>query len=343
MKLIVKVLAAAAALTVSGVSMAQVTMDANLELNPTITNRTATSNSNSVDTDGRVEVNLAARKSLADNYFVAGRGTLLLKLDGTTAVDDAWGQFGTKLWDVKLGRFEAMDLFPLGKDTLVVDARLVGDSEYAFGYNANDLRGRVGAGQLHAALGVNPMPGLRAELGIVHANDTGAGRVRGLRPAVSYTTGPLTLRGGIEYVNTLRKSAVTATTLPGTITNPDGSVSNVTITTAAGSDAVPSSSATGFGLSLGYNLGVGTDVNVNYAKKKERSALGANIVMGDFGLGAVYARNTDTNRSRYAVYTAYSLPLLDIKGATITPALSFGKNTGSDTQVAARVRVNYAF
>lgn len=333
MKLIVKALAAAAALTACGVSMAQVTMDANLELNNVFTNKTASSTNSSVDTSGRVEVNLSGKKTVGTNYFVAARGTLGLKTDGTTYVDDAWGQFGSNMWDVKIGRFEAMDLFPVGMDTVVADAKLLDNGDYVLGYQANALRGRLGAGQLHMALGANPMPGVRAELGVVYGNDNGAGRMRGIRPAVSYTTGPLTLRGGIEYVRTLGTNAGADTV----------GIVNGVVAIVPGAAATSASSSTGIGLSAGYNLAPGSDVNVNFAKMRSRNTLGANVVMGPFGLGAIYARNTDTSRSRYAIYTAYAIPLLDIKGATITPALSVGKNTGSDTQIAANVRLNYGF
>jgi hypothetical protein len=42
-------------------------------------------------------------------------------------------------------------------------------------------------------------------------------------------------------------------------------------------------------------------------------------------------------------YAAYSFPLLGVKGATITPALSTSKATGVDNLNAFKVRLNYAF
>ena len=56
------------------------------------------------------------------------------------------------------------------------------------------------------------------------------------------------------------------------------------------------------------------------------------------GKGATAAQKVTT------VYGAYTLPLMGVKGASITPALSFSKGgTGTDNQIAARVRINYAF
>ena len=45
----------------------------------------------------------------------------------------------------------------------------------------------------------------------------------------------------------------------------------------------------------------------------------------------------------FAVAALVALPLFGVKGATITPALSFAKGgSGSKNQTAARVRINYS-
>ena len=115
-------LAAAAALCATAFAAhADMTMDANLELDTTYQNKVEDA-SNARDSDlnmgGRVEFNVGAKATNGD-AFVAARASLLLKKDGDTATDDMWVQFGNAAGDVKLGRFEAMDLFPLGKDTVV--------------------------------------------------------------------------------------------------------------------------------------------------------------------------------------------------------------------------------
>ncbi|MDO9202102.1 MAG: hypothetical protein Q7U58_12355, partial [Hydrogenophaga sp.] len=65
-------------------------------------------------------------------------------------------------------------------------------------YQANALRGRKGSDVFHGALGLNAAPGLRLELGLVFSKD--AGESKGFRPGVVYTSGPLTLRAGLESV-----------------------------------------------------------------------------------------------------------------------------------------------
>ena len=183
-----KLVAAAALCATAVAAHADVTFDANLELDTTYTNKVDAPASNARDSDlslgGRVEVNAGAKATNGD-AFVAGRASLLLKKDGDTGVDDMWVQFGNKSMDVKLGRFEAMDLFPLGKDVVVEEA--------GYGaYKANALRGRFGSDSVHGALGINAGSAVRIELGVVYSKD--AGQVRGARPALTYTAGPVSSR-----------------------------------------------------------------------------------------------------------------------------------------------------
>ena len=298
-------LAAVAALCslAAAAAHAEVAIDANLELDTTYFNKIDEPAANARDSDlnmaGRVEVNVAGKATNGDS-FVAARGTLLIKKDGDAAVDDMWVQFGNAGMDMKLGRFEAMDLFPVGKDTVLEEAG------YAT-YRANALRGRFGKGSAHGALGINAGPA-RIEIGLVYNKD--AGDARGVRPAVSYTTGPLTLRAGFETVK---------------IVGTDGS-------------------NTGVGLSMGYALSSDSNINVNFAKIDDDSSFGVNGTFGAAGVGLVTGKRSNTDDKVTTVYAAYSLPLFGVKGATVTPAVSY--STGGvnvDNQIAARVRINYAF
>ena len=315
-------LAAVAALCASAAAAhAQLALDANLELDTTYTNKVNAPATNARDSDlslgGRVEFNVGAKATNGD-AFVAARASLLLKKDGDTGMDDLWVQAGNATADVKLGRFEAMDLFPVGKDTVV---------EYAgyTPYQANALRGRKGSDVFHGALGLNAAPGLRVELGLVFSKegptagadgvlgtaDDVSGQSKGFRPAVMYTSGPLTLRAGLESV----KEAGTT-----------------------------NSSETGLGLSAGYQLNKDTNVNVNFAKKEDDKSFGVNAIIGAAGVGLVYGKGDTAAAKATTVYAAYTLPLMGVKGASITPAISFAKGgTGTKGQTAARVRINYAF
>lgn len=302
-----KLAAVAACCTLASLAHADVGFNANLELDTTYLNEikapATNARTDSLGLGGRVEVNALARGMNGD-AFVAGKASLLAKKDGNTAVDDMWVQFGNKAGDVKLGRFEAVDLFPLGKDT-VVELKVAGYE----GYRANALRGRFSSGVFHGALGLNVTDGLRAELGLVETKETGINK--GFRPAVTYTTGPLTLRAGVEAVKKV------------------GSTTG---------------SETGLGLSAGYQLTKDSMLNVNFAKKEDDKTFGINATFGPAGLGLVHAKGATDAQKTTTVYAAYSFPLMGVKGATITPAISLAKGgPGTDNQVAARVRINYAF
>ena len=94
--------------------------------------------------------------------------------DGVARVDDMWVQIGNASGDIKLGRFEAADAFPLGKDVLVEDG-----STAVTGYRTNAFRGRTG--DAHAALNLNAGGGIGFELGLM-----AAAKNTGVRPVVSF-------------------------------------------------------------------------------------------------------------------------------------------------------------
>lgn len=300
------ILAAAAALSCAASVHAQVAFDANLELDTTYVGKIDAPATNARDSDltlaGRVEIN-ASTPTVGSGPFVKARASLLTKKDGDAAVDDLWVQFGNAAGDLKLGRFEAMDLFPLGKDVLL--ELNAGGYE---AYRAQLLRGRFGSDAFHGAMGINVGEGLRVELGLVHTKEVGL--AKGFRPALSYSAGALTLRAGIEAVRVV------------------------------GQD----SRENGVGLSASYQLSTDTLVHASVAKRGDDTSVGINTVIGPAGLGFVHGKGATDAHKATTVYAAYSFPLMGVKGATITPALSYAKGgTGSDSQFAARVRINYAF
>ena len=301
MQTFVKSCAAAAALIAMGAAHADVSFNANIENDTTYTaakGATASDTSNG----GRVEMNVLAALAKSGDNFVNAKGTLLVKNDGTTAVDDAWIQFGNSKADLKIGRHEAADLFPLGKDTV-----FAGTNSSASGYRANKLRGRMADGRFHGALGFNAAPGLRLEMGVVTKKNGTTINEYGLRPTAVYTTGALTLRAGFESFKTT------------------GAAQN------------------GYGLSAGYAINSSTVVNVNHAKSSDlnASSTGVNLVAGAAGVGYVQDKTGTAKQNTY--YAAYSFPLFDIKGASITPAISHSTSAGQESLNTFRVRLNYAF
>ena len=297
-------------------SIAHADFNANIEFDNTYQNQ-----NRGLSQGGRVELNAVGQVS--PNYFVAGKASFLAKKDGTTGTDDLWVQLGNKTADVKLGRFEAANIFPLQRDTLVPFAGFAA-------YQGNILRGRgfvsKGAGAVqgpnagdsafHAAGTFNAAPALAIELGVVDSKDVTVNK--GVRPVITYTAGPLLLSAGAESVRY----------------------------------ASNGKRETGFGGTVGYTFGDYT-VNANLASIKDDIGLKASsfgLVLSSSGLGGgLVFGNHDTTTGKAKVstgYVTYAIQFFDIKGATITPALAYSKASGANfapDEKAARVRINYAF
>lgn len=301
-------LAAVAALCAASLAHAQTspyTLNTQVEFDARLSNQVADTATNVREggstVAGQVQFDWGTRFNNS-GYFVNVGLQLPLKKDEFHSVHDAWVQAGNALGDLKLGRFEGMDLFPLGPDNVV---------EYVTGYRtyqANTLRGRHGSGVTHAALGVNAAPGLRLELGLVSTQETGLNH--GLRGTASYTTGPLTLRGGMESIKTVGTAG----------------------------------SATGMGLSASFTLTESIFFNANFAAKDKDSSIGLNATLGPFGMGWVSVIDDRWIDKANTLYAAYTLPVPGLRGARITPAISWATGgEGNEAQLAAGVRFHYGF
>ncbi len=312
-------IALAALAVVAGLSssaFAEQTLSANIEFDNTWAN-----NGVGVSQGGRVELNAIGKVS--PNYFVAGKASFLAKRDGTTATDDMWVQMGSQTADLKLGRFEATELYALGRDTLVDHAGGGGSV-----YLANTLRGRTGTvsngtSPFHGAFNYKLTPELTAEVGLVETRAADASK--GLRPVITYATGPLQLRAGVEVIRYV-----------------------------AGPVNGDASRETGVGLTGKYNFGAFA-LNANFASGKDafgnkHQTAGLTVSDSALGGGLIFARNDNPGAAEdYKVttgYVTYAMPLFDIKGATLTTALLASRGSGSNTAAdlnAVRVRINYAF
>jgi len=181
--------AVAIAALISAPAFAAVGWDANIELDTTYQNSalnvaTGVAGARGASQGGRVEIN-AFSKTDKGGGFVAGRASLIAGKGGSTAVDDMWVQIGNAAGDVKLGRFEAADLFPAGKDTIVEDGGAPS------GYRTNAFRGRTS--DAHAALTLNAGGGVGFELGVM-----AAGKNTGIRPVVSFGMDGFSAKVGLE-------------------------------------------------------------------------------------------------------------------------------------------------
>lgn len=296
--------------------LADVGFDANIEIDPTYFSSRdnaggAVKAGSTSELGGRIEINAVSELSKNGDNFVNAKASLILPVSGDSkvSVDDAWIHLGNSYIDMKLGRQEASDLFPLGKDTVLAGA----NSEIS-GYRANILRGRVDASRIHTVLGFNAAPGLRAEIGVLPERDASdsdspnkANPAYGVRPTIVYTTSAVSIRLGMENIK------------------------------IQGEDSYK-----GYGISFGYAIDDG-GVNVNFADSSDTdaSSIGVNLTKRGFGFG--YVQDKVNKNKQDTVYAAYTLPLLGVKGATITPALSHSKADGVDDLTAFRARINYQF
>lgn len=303
---------AAAVLSLGGAALAAPAFDANIELDNTYRSGSHVAEADKgLGQSGRVELNATGKAGAS--MFVAGKAAFLAKKDGTVATDDMWIQVGSTGGDIKLGRFEGADLFPLAQDTLVNHAGSV--------YATNTLRGRKDASQFHAAGTLNIGGGLSLELGVVENKTT----AKGVRPVLTYAAGPLTARLGFEA----------------------GKYAAV-----GGAEA---NDVQGVGATVGYDFG-GFKLTGNVASGKRDAATRNNqsafaltaavsrLVVGVIAGKTEAAVGEDKVRT---VYASYNLPLFDIKGASVTPAISSstGKTAaGVETKENSfRLRLNYAF
>lgn len=311
---------AVAAMGLCSVAFAAPAIDANIEFDNTYRSGSKVDNTadEGMGQSGRVEFNIGS-KAGAD-MFVNARASLLAKKDGTAATDDMWVQVGSAKGDVKLGRFEAADLFPLAQDTLINHAGNV--------YYAGALRGRKDASVFHAAGTLNLGNGLSLEVGAIETKSLAS--ASGIRPVLTYAAGPLMARVGFESGHFA----------PAVVGGPTHDVRGV-------------------GATLGYDFG-SFKLTGNYASGKTDSADANNnqrgfavtAAIGGLVLGSISGKteqpNNAGNEKVQTFYASYAMPLFDIKGATITPALSTStsKLDGRADDLkenSLRLRLNYAF
>ena len=296
-----------------------------------ITNLNKNDTGDTFTNGGRIKLSATGTYE-GDNYFIKGVAQPLVPFKGDSlSYDDVFLQFGRKAWDVQIGRFEAIDLFPLGKDTVVEHAGILGASAgggQVVTYQVNDVRGRK-SDVVHTALHLKPSERTLLELGVMNSRSPGSTSsttFKGIRPAMTYQLSKNTvIRAGVE--------------------------------SSKKEDAGISTKRNGAGVSAGLKVGNG-DVNLNYGHLKQTvtgsndttvDSLGANYYNGRVGVGYVHSTNKNGAAAKPKVdtlYATYTMPLFNVKDATVTFAAnaSKAKNVASDDSLnAVRVRFNYAF
>lgn len=325
-----------------------------------------TTTATQLNDDSRIKMLVKWNTISPNDNFLMARIEPLIRTNGSVGVDDAYFMFGAKeTWEFQIGRYEAMNLFPLGKD-VVLDYANGSDGLGAgvYYYMAKEGRGRAGqAGQARiAGKGDN----WTAEISTIYGKtkevlestqyyidesifDDEIPKLESdnnsfmIRPAVNFMseTGSFNFSFGGEYEVKNDSVTLTATNETLNLSHRYGLAATTTVLT----DSVI------WNTSLAYQ----------HAKHYMKAyTVNTNITLGDFGIGASYAKNDFFNKevanpdkdktSSYAVYTAYTLPILDFDDATITFALSysdtkngFGIEDNDEETTAFRIRFNYYF
>lgn len=303
--------------------------------------------------DSRLLLKVELKHSLDDGSFIAASVQPLLKADGSFVVDDAYMALGVdKSWMFQIGRYEAMNLFPLGKD---VSHRYAaggdGIGHGAYYYMVKEARGRSGkAGQARIVTNMNNWT---AEISTVYgeteeilkgSEDYREGTVSSeansfmVRPAINYlsSSGEVSISFGGEFE-----------------TNSDS------VTIKHGAEEYNLAGRYGIGATTTLTFGnLIWNSSIAYQDAKElwkAETFNSNIIYGAFGLGGTFAKNKHNDKSKtdtesYVLYTAYTLPLLSFDNADVTFALSHSKTDNAygtlnnDEQTTAfRTRLNYFF
>ncbi|QTF91973.1 carbohydrate porin [Halomonas sp. BM-2019] len=236
---------------------------------------------------GRVLLDVSGERGTQAHY-ARFKAQPLLQTNGDLGLDDAWlaiGRHGGP--ELKLGRFEAYDLFPLGQDVFVGFSGDTSDGLYRDGqgylYQAKEGRGRGGdsgqvmlsqrSGDFYAE--VATLFGDRTDLfdtttyhGYAIDPEGNAKNSFIVRPVLAWTPGPWTLAAGLE-------------------TNLIGDA----VVDERGADI---SDRTGYGTRLSYAQGDWiVNANLAYldAHEEDNLTLGLNALWQGFGVGYLHARN----------------------------------------------------
>lgn len=268
----------------------------------------------------------AIQKSEGPRYFVAVKGGVRVTRDTESNLHidyrETYFQFGTSTIDLQIGRFEAINLFPLGKDTVV---SRTGVSRY----EANLVRGYPGSEGNQVALHARLSDRLFFELDTMFGDNPGFAADRsalsGIRPSVSYRNS--------DYVLTLGMEKVDYIGIWGNRNN-----------------------KTGYALTSTVDFERG-DLNLSATVLRDRSTFavadavttyGVNWVTNNWGAGAGLIWSEEQVESRanpteLTVYAAYSFPLTDSNRTQLTVAASYSRtrNYHIDSLLSLKLRLSY--
>ncbi|EKO3582027.1 carbohydrate porin [Vibrio metschnikovii] len=265
---------------------------------------------------GRILVQIAAEREVANDHYLRVQVQPLLKSSGDVDLDDAFFAIGRQAdWELKIGRFEGFDMFPVGQDTMLDFAA---DAEP---YRMKDARGRGDYGQVSYAKSIDS---LYFELGSLFKQNDGADKnAVFVRPVVAF-----------QATDTLRFAAALEANLTADKADADNDY--------LGYGATVNYSVQDFSLDLSYAY---RDFDVTGTK--EDTSIGAVIQYKRFGLGHIYSQaDTGSKEKMNTTWASYEIAnVMDVQDFSIYLGSYFSKvdNAADDQDVGVRVRFKYFF
>ncbi len=304
-----------AVLTTTNIYAAESTfsIDNELEIGLIAEHSSTTGETDFIDSgDSEITVTGESTKGRA---FVRGVWQLVLSLqEEDVGTGDIYFQFGTSDWDFQVGRFEAVDLFPLGEDVYIAWA--TNGAEY---YQADRLRGQASDGAqlaFHYKISETLVFELATSWGDTFEGAENDEILGGARPVLVYTGKGFGFAAGLEYL-----TANEAGSAPGELQQ-FGAALSVNFDTGLGY----------FNLNTAY---LDQENSFEGGSDKQVASFGANLTADAIGIGVLHAIEDNGGVSEpttTAFYLSYTLPLLDIDNASVIFALShaFSQHTGGE-------------
>lgn len=323
--------------------------------------------------DSRIKFILKWQNKLDGGRYVMAEAQPLFRTDATYAVDDVYLKVGHQdLWAFQIGRFEALDLFPLGKDTAVFYAAgSDGIGSGVYYYMAKEGRGRRNeAGQARIISENNnwtgevaAIYGNTAELltsSEIYLNNVKSNVISNsnsflVRPAVNYKSdsGFFSISLGGEYE--IKKDSAEV------ILKPTADTTTEKRLNLSDRYGLAATTTLNFSNGLRWNNSVAQQDSKHLWKILTGNT---NIVYKDaYGLGVSYTKNDFKEKEQrkdansYVVYAAYTAPIFDLENAQISYALSYSETKNAfgkkmpgelgdmdfrnERRAAFRVRFNY--
>jgi hypothetical protein len=324
-----------ATLFVVPAAFAELKWGANVETNTTFENFSDGITENVYTNSGRVEVAVESETRNEGGYFVGGKGCFEIG-DGGYASCDMWVRLGTDKAYLKVGHWEAENMFPAGEDVYVASA---GTASF---YKVGALRGRNPDGM---GLLITPSEALTLDLKIAYDND-GEDNWLGARPVAIFKAGNLTVKAGAEYVliNPFDTDSDEEDTLFGGGVNVTLSAGNLTFAVNA---AYGKEDVTVVDTTVDEVTGIETTTKTDADEKVMSNGGYITMKMGDntLGLGGAYTKMDEADADEMYAFVSYAMPL-PVENAFVKFGGSFSSgNDGSEdlTAFGARVRFNYTF